>query len=115
MTTPLRANDFGKNRILAEDCKKIRIEDVVKKTNRQLKAILLQANVSAIDVELELTTTILCSGGLRYWFKCPVCKKRIGVLFQHPIEQVIGCRTCLHLDYLKHRYKGMIEESIQNN
>lgn len=112
MTTPLTPNDFGKSRILAEDCKKIRIEDVVHKTHHQLKQVLLQANVDAMDMELELTTTLLCSGGLRYWFKCPLCQKRVGVLFQHPIEQVIGCRKCLRVDYLKHRYKGMIESSM---
>ena len=51
-------------------------------------------------------------GGIRYWFKCPVCEMRIGVLFIHPLNRKVGCKKCLNLDYRSRRYKGMIENSV---
>ena len=60
-----------------------------------------------IDIELIATETKF--NGMRFWFKCPQCERRVGVLFKHTITEIIGCRICLNLHYRKQRYKGMVE------
>jgi hypothetical protein len=59
-------------------------------------------------IKVELTTSKTYVGGVRYWFKC-LCGRRVGVLFVHPISNILGCRECLGLEYRKRRYKGMEE------
>jgi hypothetical protein len=66
-----------------------------------------QLKMMGIDVELIAAETRF--NGVRFWFKCPLCQRRVGVLFKHPLSQAIGCRLCLNLRYRKQRYKGMIE------
>lgn len=79
----------------------------------QIKEQLLktQLDMQGFDVDLAVTETAF--GGERFWFKCPLCKRRMGVLFQHPISNLIGCRSCLGLVYKSQRYKGMFESKIQ--
>jgi predicted RNA-binding Zn-ribbon protein involved in translation (DUF1610 family) len=60
---------------------------------------------------IELTPSRTAFGGIRYWFKCPNCGDRVGMLFVQPITRVIGCRKCLGLEYRSRKYKGMIENS----
>ena len=46
-------------------------------------------------------------GGRRYWFECPTCLKRVGVLYKD--GDSFECRKCLDLDYLSHEinYKSL--------
>lgn len=66
---------------------------------------------------IELATTRLPSGGLRYWFRCPlvqgdrVCGRRVGKLHLPPGGIYYGCRQCYGLTYescrQSHRFDAM--------
>jgi hypothetical protein len=45
-----------------------------------------------LDYKINLTTTECNFGGVRYWFICPDCKKRVCVLYA---DIMFKCRTCL--------------------
>jgi hypothetical protein len=105
----LNPNDFGKT-FLVEDCQKIKIDDFLRVCRVQLKKLALDVEIQTLGLKIDLATSKTCFNGTRYWFACPLCNKKVGVLFAHPISNKIGCRICLGLDYRKRRYKGMIEE-----
>jgi hypothetical protein len=48
---------------------------------------------------VELVMTRPHFGGVRYWFLCPRCERRVGKLYG-PCVGSLGCRGCLHLAYL---------------
>lgn len=50
-----------------------------------------------VDAQISLTTTLCHFGGERYWFECPSCSKRIGVLYK--AGEYFACRTCHDLTY----------------
>ena len=106
----LNPNNLGK--FLVEDCQKIAISCFLKKSKEKLKKILITSEIDAGGIAIELTSSNTHFGGLRYWFKCPICEKRVGTLFIHPLNQQVGCRGCLGLEYRGRRYKGMVENSI---
>ncbi len=106
----LNPNDFGKT-FLVEECRKIRIDDLLKACRTKLKKLVLGMELVGLGVKIDLTTSKTPFNGTRFWFACPVCGKKAGVLFQHPLTDQIGCRTCFGLEYAKRRYKGMIEEN----
>jgi len=107
----LSPNDFG-NKFLVEDCQKVKIKDLLKKCRERFKEVLMNAELEAMGIEIKLATSKTHYNGTRFWFKCPKCGRRVGVLYEHPLNNDIGCRTCLDLDYKKRRYKGMLEENI---
>lgn len=47
--------------------------------------------------KIPLTKTGCNFGGFRWWFKCPLCNKRVGKLFLY--GSVYGCRHCYDLTY----------------
>lgn len=104
----LNPNDFGKN-ILVENCQKIRIEEFLKICRIELKRAILNSEIETMGLNIAITTSQTCFNGIRFWFVCPLCDKRAGVLFSHPITAKFGCRTCLGLEYRGRRCKGMIE------
>jgi hypothetical protein len=106
----LNPNDFGKK--LVEDCQKIKISDFLKQYKLRLKELILNSEIELLNIKTRLTTSKTSYSGIRFWFQCPECKKRIGVLYKHPITNHTGCRTCLNLDYRRRIYKGMLEERI---
>lgn len=106
----LNPNDLGK-KYLVEEYQKIRIEDFLKTYRNKLKELILTSELEVSGLTIELTTSKTCYNGIRFWFKCPLCNKRSGVLYKHPLTNKIGCRQCLSLEYRKRRYKGMIEAS----
>ena len=103
-------NDLGK-KYLVEECQKMRIEDFLKIYRNKLKELILTSELEVLGLRIKLTTSKTCYNGIRFWFKCPLCNKRSGVLYRHPLINKIGCRQCLNLEYRKRRYKGMIEAS----
>jgi hypothetical protein len=105
----LAPNDLGKP-LLVEECQKIRIDDFLKSCRLQLKKLTLNLEIEAQGLNIELTTSKTNFAGERFWFACPMCGKRVGVLYNHPVTNKLGCRTCFGLDYAKRRYKGMVEE-----
>lgn len=107
----MKPNDFGK-KYLTEQCQKIKITDFVRESTSQIKETLINASLEAEGYDLLLNKSKTGFGGTRFWFSCPICNKRAGVLYRHPVSQILGCRHCLRLDYRKHRYSKMIENSI---
>ena len=79
---------------------------------RQIEETLLVAEVSIFTTPIGFKTSHTAFGGTRHWFACPLCGRRAGVLFVHPITNAIGCRLCLGLDYRKRRFKGMVENAL---
>jgi hypothetical protein len=108
----MRPNDLGGKRFLVEECQKISIKDYVKIAGRKLKEAILCSELGVNEISVSLTTSQTGFGGSRYWFACPMCGRRVGVIFVHPLTQNIGCRLCLGLEYRKRRYKGMIEGDL---
>ncbi|MEK7178448.1 MAG: hypothetical protein AAB721_02205 [Patescibacteria group bacterium] len=104
----LNPNDLGKT-FLVENCSKIRIEDFLKQYRGKLKEHILNSELESLGWKIELATSQTHYNGTRLWFRCPLCNARAGVLFRHPLNNAIGCRKCLKLEYRKRRYKGMIE------
>ena len=49
---------------------------------------------------VKLDTTPCNFGGKRYWFRCPLCKRRCLELFLPLGEKVFACRLCYKLTYL---------------
>lgn len=45
---------------------------------------------------VEATATPCFFGGARYWFLCPLCRKRVAVLY---LKNSFGCRDCHNLMY----------------
>jgi len=103
--------DLGK-KYLVEECQKIRIEDFLRIYRAKLKELVLTSELEVLGLKINLTTSKTYYNGIRMWFVCPLCNKRVGVLFKHPLNKRVGCRTCLNLEYRKRRYKGMIEGKI---
>jgi hypothetical protein len=107
----LGSYDSG-NQMLVEQCNKIDVNTVVSEVNDKIKPLLIKNVIQAEGFDLELTTSKTAFRGTRYWFKCPLCKQRVGVVYQHPMSEVIGCRDCLNLKYKSQRYKGMVENKL---
>ncbi len=105
----LNPNNLG---LLVEECKKIKISDFLKKSRAGLKEAIIKSELEIDGLSIELTTSKTNFDGLRFWFKCPLCMCRVGVLFRHPVSEAVGCRKCLKLEYRKRRYKGMIENEL---
>lgn len=95
-----------------EDCQSISIKSLLDQYKSKLKEQTLIATMGDQDVELAVSKTRF--NGVRYWFKCPTCKRRAGIIYAHPISHKVGCRLCLKLDYRSRRYKGMVENHINN-
>jgi hypothetical protein len=106
----MKPNDLGKT-FLVDECQKITMHEYISRVRAQLKETILSAELSVFDTPIDFTTSHTGFGGIRHWLVCPQCTQRKGVLFMHPINQEIGCRVCLGLEYRAQRYKGMVEGS----
>ncbi len=105
----LKANYFGKNTVL-DHCKKISIKNLLKTVKERLKDEMMSIEGEGI----VLTQTRTNYGGIRYWFSCPKCQRRVSVLYENPATHTLECRLCTGLKYKKQRYKWMIEGKIGN-
>ncbi len=52
------------------------------------------------EMTVAVVTTRVRSGGLRYWFLCPRCRRRVGCLYTPSPDSAHRCRTCWDLKYL---------------
>ena len=50
------------------------------------------------NYSVNLLTTPCNLGGVRYWFQCPFCYRRMGVLFLFDTND-FACRKCVRLAY----------------
>ncbi len=106
----MKPNDFGK--ITVEDCQRLPITACLKAFQTQMKMAFLKSSLETAGIKIGLATTETGFGGVRYWFICPGCGKRIGVILIHPMTGKIGCRKCIEVEYRGKRFKGMIEDSM---
>lgn len=90
-------------------CQRIKIDDLLKQCRHEFKEAMMTSQLKMMGIDVELIAAETRFNGIRFWFKCPQCERRVGVLFKHPINQAIGCRLCLNLRYRKQGYKGMVE------
>jgi hypothetical protein len=52
-----------------------------------------------IDEPIILRKSKTRFGGSRWWFTCPLCKKRMGKLYLKPKSNYFACRRCHALRY----------------
>ncbi len=105
-------NNLGRNTFLVEDCQKVAVVDVLQKYRANLKETLLRSQFEITGADVQLTTSQTGNKGTRFWFICPNCQRRVGILLTHPLQGKLGCRHCLNLEYKKRRFKGMLENKI---
>lgn len=98
----IRPNDLGQNQIV-EWCQKIRVEDYIRQASKDLKRRLVESELEINNISIKLGTSRTRFNGERYWFICPICQKRIGILFE--LNSLIACRTCLKLKYKVQMFK----------
>lgn len=67
-----------------------------------------EGNVTPYDSEVSLVTTSCNLGGVRYWFICPACSRRVGGLYIAPGDRYFRCRHCDNLTY-RSRNRVMME------
>jgi hypothetical protein len=58
-----------------------------------------EGNTTPYDSKVDLITTPCNLGGVRYWFACPWCGRRVGGLYLSPGEYYFKCRRCCNLSY----------------
>ncbi len=51
-----------------------------------------------VQQQVQLIYSMLHRGGRRPWFRCPVCRRRVGVLY-HAANLPFRCRRCSGLAY----------------
>jgi len=107
----MKPNDLGR-KFIVEEAKRVNIKDYLYDFRNKFKEALLGSVSDILKQNIELATTKTGFNGIRYWFKCPICSKRIGIILIHPITNKVGCRECLDLDYRKRRNKGMVESKL---
>jgi hypothetical protein len=74
----------------------------------------LSGDVEQLDYWVELTSTPCTYGGLRWWFVCYGCERRVGVLYRPPREVYFRCRQCHGLLYrAQARYGGSLTSMEQ--
>jgi len=100
--------DLGK---IVEGVQSVKIDDLVRKAKEEFKLQFIKSSLNLSGIDIQLTTSKTRFGGNRIWFLCPICQKKVGVIYKNP--PFLGCRICLNLRYRKQRYKGMTE--LQNN
>lgn len=104
----MNVNNLGST-LLVDDCQKVAVSDLLRDYKAKLKETILRSQFEMLNENVLIVTSKTGNGGLRFWFMCPRCKRRVGVLLKHPLQNVLGCRSCLNLEYKSRRYKGMIE------
>lgn len=106
----MNPNDSGK--FTVEKCRKISISDYIRQFRTQFKEAVVSSVAESVGTEIGIATTRTGFGGIRFWFVCPHCERKIGIILVHPISGMIGCRRCLGVDYTSRRYKGMAEAKL---
>ncbi len=66
-----------------------------------------EGNKTDYDYKVSLVTTPCNFGGVRYWFACPDCWERVGVLYLAPGDVYFRCRHCNNLSYWSRNNSGL--------
>lgn len=105
----MKVNNYG--RITVEQCQILEINPLIRELRQEAQNLIQKAEIKVENLTIKLTTS-KTKAGVRYWFQCPLCSKRVGKLYKHPLNNALGCRICLNLDYNSHRFKGMLERNL---
>lgn len=63
-------------------------------------SLVYRVGLQPIQNDVELTYSAGPRGGKRPWFKCPMCRRRVGVLYHADNENLpFRCRICCELAY----------------
>jgi len=62
--------------------------------------------------KVQLTVTGCNYGGVRYWFSCPCCRRRVGTLHIHTFDN-FRCRDCLNLSYFSKNDSNSIKTIVK--
>jgi hypothetical protein len=71
-----------------------------------------EGKVESIQNRVYLTSTPCHYGGVRYWFECPDCGERAGVLYRQYRTLHFTCRKCLNLTYHSRNRRFRLNESL---
>jgi len=93
-----------------EECGKIDINELMNKLKEILKSELLKVELDGLQNNIKLASSKTGNGGMRYWFFCPQCNKRVGVLYRRPGSDSLVCRRCGNLQYSVARYHRSPQE-----
>jgi hypothetical protein len=63
-------------------------------------------DVQGHPVSVQVTADRPHFGGVRLWFWCPRCGRRVLKVYQWPGQSVLGCRHCFRLVYGQQMRKG---------
>lgn len=105
-------NDFGNLPRLVEECQKVTASSVVSCIKSEFRKSLSKERIKVGGVEVQLLVSRTGNNGQRYWFACPSCNGRVGVLYRESLTNCLACRRCLNLGYRKQRQKGMVEAEV---
>ncbi len=72
---------------------------------RLLYDVATDNGVMHIDKPVELVATALAHNACRWWFQCPACGRRCGVLYLPPGQRFFACRRCHDLVYASQQFK----------
>jgi hypothetical protein len=86
-------------------CVDYMLKDMGFKEGESVHVLMLLSSVIRRDQrvptqDIPLLTTLLHSGGKRYWFSCPNCKRRVGRLHLPYGGSYFFCRRCYDLTYM---------------
>lgn len=93
-----------------EECGKIDINELMARIKELLKSELLKIEIGGLQNDIQLTSSKTGNGGMRYWFFCPQCNKRVGVLYRRPGSNSLACRRCGNLQYSAAKYHRSPQE-----
>ncbi len=81
---------------------------MVREVKIEMALLRLKDKIELLNQDIGVTCTRCNFGGLRFWFVCPQCNNRVGVLYKNPISEAILCRKCHGLSYMKSAFNKMM-------
>lgn len=122
------------SKLILEKCEQINISTIVRKLKEEIfqqKPVISigefelfldkkLAEVSALSLKhrsplrIIITHTVPNYGGKRYWFICPGCKRRVGVLYIIEHGDIFKCRDCYNLIYQSSATHDYREKQVRN-
>jgi hypothetical protein len=72
---------------------------MIRKGIEKLQLTSTSPNGEQLEYPVFLAETRPYFGGSRWWFQCPLCRRRVQKLFLPPRGKTFGCRDCHRLTY----------------
>ena len=99
--------DTHSNRYTVENCLMLSVYRLKDRIGRhdgvmRIEGIWTDSNTGGkeeVRYPVRLVDTPCNFGGRRWWFTCPICKRRVAKLYLPPGAKYFGCRHCYNLTY----------------